>query len=186
MSLNFCVVLISDEEENFSLLSENVRSNIPSIIRFQPYSIEQSLDILKERAEKALARWSYTDEIIKKIAEKIKGNIALGINTLKLSALKAERENRKMIEEKDIHVNDDCPVKLNHDERVILRILEEWKSLPASRLFDFYVQNSKYLKGERSFRNYTENLQRKGLVKAIGEKRGRIYEIIESEDIEKK
>ncbi|MEM3489074.1 MAG: AAA family ATPase, partial [Nitrososphaerota archaeon] len=116
MSLNLCVILISDNEENISLLSESVRSNIPSIIRLQAYTTEQSFDILKDRAEKALAKGSYTDAVIKKIAEKIKGNLALGINTLKVSALKAESENKNAIEESDVQINNDCPIKLNQDE----------------------------------------------------------------------
>jgi len=179
MSLNLCVVLISDEEENFSLLNENVRSNIPSIIRLQPYTIEQSFDILRNRADKALAKWSYTDAIIKRIADKIKGNISLGVNALKAAALKAEAENKKAIEEADIRINNDCPQKLSQDEKVLLKILEEWKSLPASRVYDFYIQNSRHPKGERSFRNYMESLCSKGLARAVGEKRGRVYEVVE-------
>jgi len=184
MSLNLCVVLISDEEENLSLLGENVRSNIPSILRLQPYTMEQSLDILKDRADRALAKGSCTDAAMKKIAEKINGNISLGINALKVSALKAESENRETIEEVDIHIENDCPQKLGQDEKMLLRILEEWKSLPSSRLYDFYVQNSRHPKGERSFRNYVESLCSKGLVKAVGDKRGRIYEFTGDENVQ--
>lgn len=186
MSIGLGVILISDDEESFASLSENIKSNIPSTIRLPTYTVDQSFDILKDRAEKALAKWSYTDAVIKKIAEKIKGNIVLGINVLKLAALKAEGENKKAIEETDIPpINIDCPkVKLNRDEKLLLRILEEWRSLPASRLYDFYVQNSRHPKGKRSFRNYMENICSKGLVKAVGEKRGRFYEIVESgEDV---
>ena len=179
MSLNLCVVLISDNEENISLLSESVKSHIPSIIRLQPYTTEQSFDILKDRAEKALTKGTYTDVIVKKIAEKIKGNIAFGINALKVSALKAESENKKAIEESDVQINNNCPIKLNQDEKVLLKILKEWKNLPASRLYDFYVQNSRHPKSERSFRNYMEKLCSKNLVRAIGEKRGRVYEVVE-------
>jgi antitoxin component HigA of HigAB toxin-antitoxin module len=97
----------------------------------------------------------------------------------KVSALKAESENKKAIEETDIHINNDCPPKLSQDEEFLLKILEEGKSLPASRLYDFYVQSSRHPKGERSFRNYMESLCSKNLAKAVGEKRGRIYEIID-------
>jgi Cdc6-like AAA superfamily ATPase len=135
---------------------------------------------LKDRAEKALAKGTYSDQVIKKIAEKIKGNITLGMNALKLAALQAEREGKKAIEESDVQINEDCPPKLSEDEKFLLKILEEWKSLPASRLYDFYVQSTKHPKGERSFRNYMENLCSKGLVKAIGEKKGRIYELVDS------
>jgi len=41
------------------------------------------------------------------------------------------------------------------------------------------LQSVRHPKSERSFRNYMESLCFKGLVKAIGEKRGRIYEIVE-------
>jgi len=183
MSLNLCVVLISDDEENFSSLSENVRSNIPSVITLKPYTIEQSFDVLKDRADKALAKWTYTDPVIKKIVEKIKGKISLGINVLKLVALKAESEKKKAIEETDIPtINVDCPQKLSQDEKVLLKILKEWKSLPSSRLYDFYLQDSRHPKGQRSFRNYMGNLCSKGLAKAVGEKRGRFYEIVEGEE----
>jgi Cdc6-like AAA superfamily ATPase len=182
LSMGVCVIVISDSEENFSLLSENVRSNIPSIIRLPSYSNEQTFEILKDRAEKALAKWMYTDAIIKRIADSVKGNIALGINALKVAALNAESRNKKAVEESDIPEIEDCPIKLSVDEKILLKILQEWKSLPASRLYDFYVQSARHPKGERSFRNYTESLCSKGLAKAIGEKRGRVYEIIEVEE----
>lgn len=128
-----------------------------------------------------MAKWSYTDTVIRRIAEKAKGNVALGINLLKLSAINAENMGKRTIDETDIPENN-CPVRLSRDEKVILNILKNWKSLPASRLYDFYIQNSRYPKGQRSFRNYMASLCKKGLVKAIGEKRGRIYEIVEVEE----
>lgn len=179
MSMGLTVVLISNNEEELELLNENVRSNIPGIIRLSSYTIEQSFDIIKDRAEKGLAKWIYTDAFIKKISEKIKGNITLGINVLKFSALKAESENKKAIEEVNVQINNDCPLKLNQDEKVLMKILEQWRSLPASRLYDFYVQDIRHPKGERSFRNYMESLCSKNLVKAIGEKKGRYYEIVD-------
>ncbi len=182
MSLGLNVLLVSDNEDAIFMLNGSVRSNIPSIIRLQPYTVDQAFDILKNRAELALAKWTYTDNVIRKIAETCKGNIALGINLLKLAALKAESENKRAIEEVDISVIEDCPPRLNPDEKVLLKILEEWKSLPASRLFDFYVQRARYPKGQRSFRNYMESLCAKGLVRAVGDKRGRIYEIVEQDD----
>lgn len=180
LSMGICLILISDDEENLALLTENIRSNM-SIIRIQAYSPEQTLEILKDRAEKSLAKWSFNDAILKRIAEKVKGNITLGINTLKISALNAQSKGKKSIEESDLPEIEDCPVKLSFDEKVLLKILQEWKSLPASRLYDFYLQNAKYPKSERAFRNYMQNLCLKGFVRAIGEKRGRIYEIIEED-----
>jgi len=183
MTIGLSVVLVSDSEESFFLLSENIRSNVPSIIRLYNYTPEQAFDILKDRAEKALAKWTYTDSVIRKIAEKIKGNISLGINALKVAALKAESENKKAIEEANVpEISNDCPPKLSEDERVLLRILQEWKSLPASRLFAFYRERARHPKQERAFRNYMQSLCSKNFAKAIGDKRGRIYEIVEAEE----
>jgi len=181
LSMGVCVLLISDEEESFSLLTENVRSNIPSILRLPSYSNEQTFEILKARAELALGKWAYTDALTKRIADSVKGNIALAINALKVAALTAEGRGKRAIEEADIPEIEDCPMKLSVDEKVLLKILEEWKSLPARRLYDFYLQSVRYPKSERSFRNYMESLCSKGLVEAIGEKRGRVYEIVEVE-----
>jgi cell division control protein 6 len=181
MTLGICVILVTDSVEGFQSLRESVRSNTPSIIRLQEYTAEQVFDILKNRAEKALAKWSYSDEILKKIASKAGGNITLGINALKAAAIKVESEGKRTIEEADVQIENDCPQKLNRDEKVIMKVLEQWKSLPSSRLYDFYVQNTRNPKGKRSFRNYMESLCRKGLVRAIGEKRGRSYEIVEEE-----
>lgn len=182
MSLGLCVILISDTYDNFNALSESVRANVPSIIRLSNYSVDQAFEILKGRAEKALARWSYSDAIIKKIAEKTKGNIALGINALKLAALNAENRKSRAIEETDIpQLNCNCPQKLKPDEALILQILREWKALPSGRLFAFYQQKARFPKQERTFRSYMRSLCYRGLVKAYGDKRGRFYEIVESE-----
>ncbi len=181
LSMGICVILISDSDESLALLTENIRSNL-SIIRVQPYSTEQAFEILKERAEKSLARWSFSDAVLKKIVEKVKGNIALGINVLKISALNAQSKGKKSIEDSDLPEVEDCPVKLSFDEKLLLRILQEWKSLPARRLYDFYVQKTKHPKSERAFRNYMQNLCSKGFVKAIGEKRGRFYEVVEVDE----
>jgi len=174
--LGITVVLVTDEEENLLLLTEDVRAKL-SRLKLQPYTVEQTFDILKDRAEKALAKWSCTDAVIRKIAEKVSGNITLGLNLLKLAAINAENKGKRTVEESDIP-QDDCPVKLSHDEKILLKILKEWKSLPASRLYTFYLQSSRYPKGDRSFRNYMRNLSRLGLVKAVGEKKGRVYELI--------
>jgi Cdc6-like AAA superfamily ATPase len=173
------VVIVSDTEESIVTLDSRTRASIASIIAIPSYSVEQTFEILKQYADQALAPESHTDSIIRKVAELCNGNIALGINAIKTAAFKAESENRKAIEERDIPELD-CP-KFSRDEKVLLEILREWKSLPSSRLFDFYVQKSRHPKGERSFRNYMESLCAKGLVKAVGKKRGRIYEIGEED-----
>jgi cell division control protein 6 len=181
ISLGFTVVIVSDNEDFLHAIDPWTRSNIAGMLRLEGYTAEQAFEILKERAEQALAGGSYTDELLRGIVEKSKENIALAINALKASALKAESEGRKAIDDVDadaVLIEHDCPNKLTHDEKILLKILKEWGSLPASRLFAFYQEKASYPKGERSFRNYMQALCSKGLAKAVGDKRGRIYEIV--------
>jgi Cdc6-like AAA superfamily ATPase len=184
ISIGICVVLLTESMEDFESLPQNIRSNVLTIIRLPDYNAEQTITLLKNRAEKALTKWSYTDAVLRKIAEKSRGNLSVAINALKAAALKAEGENKRTVEEADVQIENDCPPKLSIDEKTIVKIMEEWKSLPASRLYDLYVQSSRHPKGERSFRNYMESLNRKGFVKAVGEKRGRVYEIEGGESVQ--
>jgi len=178
ISLGFVAVLIAEKEESYLRLDQMTRSNITSMMRIPEYTVDQSVAIISERVKLALKEWSYSDDIIAKIAQESKGNVALAINLLKTAALKAEGQNKNKIDETDVP-QIDCPeLELKQDEKVLLKILKEWKSLPSSRLYVFYRERTKYPKEERSFRNYMRNLCAKGLVKAIGEKSGRIYEIV--------
>ena len=125
--------------------------------------------------------YTYSDETLEKIAEASHGDLTLALNLLKSLALKAENEGKESMDEIEFEYEADCTEdgNLNVDQKVIMKILKEWKSLPAGRLYDFYREKAKYPKSRRTFRNYMRNLSLKGLVKDIGKKRGRIYELIE-------
>lgn len=74
---------------------------------------------------------------------------------------------------------------LNEDERLLLEILKEKRQLSSGELFELYKQSSFPARGERSFRNYMEDLCSKGLVKAVGTNRWREYEIAKPNNNEK-
>src|SRR5207249_10413081 len=173
-----------NNEDNLEELDVRTRSFVSSIIPFVAYSTDQATLILKTRAEQALGKYTFKEATLRKIAEKTKGNIALAITILRACALLAESQGKRTIE--DVNVDDimrqhDCPVKMSTDEKTLVKILEEWKSLPSNRLFQFYRSNSKYPKQERSFRKYMAKLREKGLVKAVGDRTGRHYEIVSGE-----
>jgi len=183
MSIGICVVLIGRVERDSPSLNQNMISNFPNIIRLEEYSVEQTTDILRDRAKAALQESSYTESSLRKIAEKIGGNITLTLSVLRAASLKAENENKTSINEVDLDLmlpQEDCLDELNSDERTIFKILSEQKSIPSNRLYALYAQTVKYPKCERSFRNYMESLCSKGWAKAIGDKRGRVYEVVEN------
>jgi Cdc6-like AAA superfamily ATPase len=185
ISLGFITVMVSDNEDFLHSIDPWTMSNIAGIIRLEGYAAEQAFEILNERADQALTKGSYTEDAIRRISEKCNGNIALAISMLKACALKAEAENNKSLDEIDLDstiIEHDCPEKLTLDEKILLKILEEWRSLPASRLFASYQEKARNPGCERSFRKYMQSLCSKGLARAIGDKRGRIYEICGEDD----
>jgi len=180
LSLGLGLVMVSDSIDAYTRLKPEAKSSIANIIEIPGYTIDQAFDILNDRAEQALEQYTYSEDTIRKIAGISQGNITLAFGILKTLALKAESQNKKSLDDVEFNFEIDCPdEKLSRDEKIIVGILKEWKSLPSGRLYDFYTEKAKHPRGERSFRNYMQNLCRKGYVKIIGEKRGRIYEIIE-------
>lgn len=176
LSLGIGLVLVSQDKGCFKRLSKSTRSRIASSLRIPKYTQDQVRDILFERAEMALKEGCYGKSFIKKIAERSKGNIALGISLLKACVTKAEGEKRKSILESDIPASIVNNPKLTDDEHTIFDILKGKGRVPASKLYRIYSELAKYPKGRRAFREYMRRLRAMGLVRAIGEKRWRIYE----------
>lgn len=184
LSLGLGLILVSDNEDTYRNLSPVAKANITNLIEIPSYSVDQTFDILLERAKQALVQYSYSEDKIRKVAEMSKGNITLAVNLLKSIALKAESEDEKSIDDVELGYEIDCPNgMLSRDKMVILKILKEWKSLPSSRLYDFYTEKARHPKGRRSFRNYMRDLCARGFVRNIGEKRGRVYEIVEQDEV---
>ncbi len=182
MQIGTCVAVAGETVECLAGQGLTAKNSIGSMIELKPYTPEEAVGIVQERISGNVEGVTCSIGTIMKIAQTTKGNMASILNILKVAALRAQNEKIGSIEDidlKDVLSEYDCPEGLNTDERLIMQILHEWKSLSASRLRDFYVKKSRYPKSERAFRNYMENLCSKGLVKALGETRGRTYEIVE-------
>jgi Cdc6-like AAA superfamily ATPase len=182
MQIGLCVVIACNGAECISSLDLRARVGIASVLELKPYTEEQTFRILKKVTDEVPGAKDISDEILSTIAAKTRGNITLALNILKTMVFKSQAQGKDILEDiNSILIEHDYSGKLNHDEKLLMQVLREWKSLPASRLYDFYVQRSKHPKSERAFRNYMSDLASKGLAKSIGEKRGRVYEIIEKQ-----
>lgn len=178
LNLNLGLTLISESKKDYLKLSENAKTNITHLLEIESYTSEQVFKILKERVKIALRNNSYDESLLMKIAERSRGNVALALNLLKASAVKAEIEKKEKISEEDIpEFVDDA--KLTQDERILLGILKEHKKLNGSELYKLYSKKTSSPKSPRWIRKLIQNLNAKGLVKCIGTKRWRIYEINE-------
>jgi len=146
LGIGLSVILVTNNEDTLDELDLRTRSFISSIIHISPYSVDEGTSILKTRAEQAFARYTFKESTLGKISEKTKGNVSLCITILRACALLAESQGRKTLEDLDldeIRRQHDCPVRLSVDEKTLVSILEEWKSLPGNRLFQFHVRESR-------------------------------------------
>jgi len=158
LSLGLNLIIVSETYDSYRKLNQTIKSTITSLIEIPSYTTDQVFEILMERAEVALEKYTYSEETIRKIAEASSGNVTLALNLLKSQASKVESEGKSSIDDVEFNFENDCPNdKLSDDEKTLIRILKEWKSLPGRRLFDFYREQARYPKGERSFRNYMRN-----------------------------
>ena len=179
LSLGMKLIIVSESYEAYRRLNSTGKANITNILQIPSYTDDQAFDILLERVREALEETAYSENTIRKLAQASSGNMTLSLNLLKALALKAENEDKNSIDEVEYEYEVDCEdEELSADERILARILREQKSLASSVLYGFYSQRSRHPKSRRSFRNYMQNLCMMGLVRNIGEKRGRVYEVV--------
>lgn len=172
---NIPVCLVSNNFGCYKRLSLSMISRIPNIVKLQNPSKEDVLNILREKAG------SVDDELLNEIAEKVEGNVTLAVNLLE--SIKVRNANGNLIDD-FFSYQKGIRERLNEDCKTILKILKQKKKLPGGELFRLYKIISEFPKSERSFRKYMETLRNRNLVRSIGEKKGRIYEIVGNEKVE--
>jgi len=150
-------------------------NHITNITEIPAYSEDQAFDILLDRAKGSLKETAYSEGTIRKIVQTSSCNMTLSPNLLKALALRVEGEGKNSIDEVEYECKFDCEDgDLNVDERILVGILREQRCLASNALYGFYSLTTRYPKSRRSFRNYMQNLCGLGLVRNVGEKRGRI------------
>jgi Cdc6-like AAA superfamily ATPase len=165
--LNFCVCLIADSLESRRFMGSDNRTKFTNIVSIERLTDEQIFELVREESCA-----NTTDEIIKEIIEKSEGNLTLALNMLR--SFEANPKRMEILDRVDT-----CD--LNEEHSVILALLREHNRLPSGELYGLYCQKSEFHKSDRSFRNFMQSLCKQGIVKSIGDKRGRSYQIVEAE-----
>jgi cell division control protein 6 len=170
LGLDFSICLVADSFESYRALDFNLRTKIANIVKIEKLTNNQISEILNSAS-------NVSDEIIQEIVGKSGNNLTLALNMLK--SIEANHGKVHSLEQFDS--DETNHENMGEDESAILQILKEKKKIPSGELYTLYCEGSEYPKSERSFRNYMEILCKKNLVKSIGEKRGRFYELIEAD-----
>ncbi len=173
-------------------LADRVRSMFRAQeIYFPPYSAGEMYDILKRRAELGFFPGVISDELVEKIASYAyeHGDLRLGIELLKVSALTAESHASRKIEEEHL---EEAYAKastatlrslvepLSVQEKLLLRLLcEAEQGITSGRLYERFsaVERLSYTKFYRILRKL-EELRLVETRPVSGEGRGRSREIL--------
>jgi len=99
------LILLSNRIEDAVNLPERALSTLqPVLINLEPYTLEQALTIIRERAEQALKPNTITETLLNTIAKAAceKGDIRRGFHILLSAATLAEKAGKQRIEASDI------------------------------------------------------------------------------------
>jgi cell division control protein 6 len=179
----FGIVFISNNPYIFSDIDPRMKSSLNvEEIEFNSYSMEQLKDILKRRAEITFFR--VEEGVILLAANHALqngGDVRIGLECLLKAGREAEKRgaSKLMVE----HVKSVLPTvkaakpqilmdKVNEDEKMIAKIVEERRTMLSGELYKEYSKRSEDPVSERSFRDFVNHLAEVNLVKVRNRKRG--------------
>ena len=164
----FC---ICDNRTVLFSLEDRVKSRLsPKQIEFTPYSTDNLIDILKQRANLALNPEAWDYKILEKIASLSEGNARLGIQILKNAAYNAENEFAGSIKIKHInrgfvHARNFKKKailnKLTAHHRLLYELVKERKEIQSGELWKAYLKKCRKLKKQPiALRTYSEYMNK--------------------------
>ena len=188
----YTLILIANNREGLlAKVDERLASRLRSAeqIRFHRYPCNELVDILTERARRALKPDSVGDEALETIADDASGDARVAIATLKLAARKAEREGADRIT--STHVETAVPnarreirqknlESLTDHQRAVYDVIDECGEIAPGDVYHEYRNRVENPKSDRTIRNYLQKMQQYNLVTAEGTTQDRVYRCVES------
>jgi len=174
-----CICNSGQAGQAYNDLNGIVRSRLkPKFIEFKPYSVNDLVEILKERAVLALAPETWDESIPERIAELSKGDSRSAIQTLRDAAYHADTGNNRIITEEDVMQGYDEAKnlkktyrldRLTRHHRLLFNLIKESPDILSGDLWNEYIEKcSEKVKpiARRTYTNYITGLMETGLVKA--------------------
>jgi orc1/cdc6 family replication initiation protein len=168
------LICISNKREYFLVLDPRITSRLRfRSIDFPPYSNAELLTILKHRIIdcRALYPDTWSNEILEEIADLAAGDARIAIQTLRNSALIAEKSNKPKITIEDVEKAYEevkeikrkyLLEKLGEHHKIICRIVRENPGITSSNFYEAYKREAKEHslnpKSGRTFNNYVDEL----------------------------
>jgi cell division control protein 6 len=174
------LICICNSKHTLFGLDERVKSRLqPTRIEFPPYSVNDLIFILRQRAEYALYPKTWNDAILEKIAELSEGDARVAIQTLKNASHQAERRYKNRIEDEDVQKGWNSAkdlkktyllLKLTQHHRLLYSILKAKGQILSGELRSLYLKECELKKlkpmAARTYSIYTNKLIKLGLIVA--------------------
>jgi Cdc6-like AAA superfamily ATPase len=167
----------------------------PHCIGFNHYTVNDTVCILKQRAEYGLTPNTWDDKTLESIAELSDGSAWTAIQLLRHAAQRAEYDGSERIQARHIKEGwskvkevekPDLLYKLTEDHRLIHQLIKNNKGIHSGQLWNAYLKECKHhtLKPvcKKTFTNYINELLRLCLIKAKSARvKGRVrsFEIVD-------
>jgi orc1/cdc6 family replication initiation protein len=182
------LVLISNQAFALSEIDNRIKSSLfLNEVQFRPYSKEEILEILRERASYGFRQGSISENLLSIVAGMSNGDARIGLQTLKVAAKDAESKNLEVITLEEIKAAAKCARKyrlsyllgkLNDHQRTLYEILKKCGTIHSGDLFEKYRKSTDQTIVQRSYRNYMQKMEELGLVREHGAGRWKRYEIV--------
>ncbi len=182
------IILIS----NHSFMSWDLDSRVKSSlllkeIEFKPYSHQELFSILKDRIGFAFRPESIGDDLVRTVSVIANGDARVGLLTLRSAARTAQEKGLSQITIEEVRQAikgakrlrlSYLLKKLNQHQRVIYEILKKKTRMASGKLYEEYSKVVSEPVVDRAYRNYMKKIVDLGLIKAEGDGRWKIFEII--------
>jgi len=177
------LIFISNNKYVFSELDERIKSSLDvEEIEFRPYSLLEMKDILSERAKEAFfSIESGAVALAANHAFKNGGDVRIGLECLRKAGRLAEDKGRKVVTTSDMKIvikevgnikREIIKERLNLDEKIILKILEEKGRVSTSELYKEYKNRIEFPVTKRRFRDFVRHLSELSFVRVLDMRRG--------------
>jgi cell division control protein 6 len=164
----FGIMAVSDDENVLSKLPEKTRDILGfNKIEVPPYTRDELVDLLKNRASVALRTGAWTDSIIEAIAEMgvmANGSAHFALKTLWSAARHCEGQGLDCITNEElerIKAGLGLDAVLSKEEIAIIELLEDGP-VSSTRLYPLFCRRMP--KSKRQIRNYLHGLEEKGII----------------------
>ena len=184
------VCIANREPELFATLDDRLASRLRTAarVRFDRYTTDELVAILRDRADEGLDPGVVTDAHLQGIADAAAGDARVAIGALRAAVRRAVRNNREHVTDADVEaavpaaetlIHERTVERLTDDQRALYDIVREAGEIDPGELYDRYESRVAEPKSRRTLRNYLAKMAHYDLVERDGETRGRVYRIVE-------